>query len=187
MLTLFKSLVQPHLDYCIQLWYPHKIQDMQKLEGIQRTFTSRITGFADLNYWERLCTLDLYSVQRRYERYIIIYIWKVLENLIVAPETEEIVPVYSERMGRTCKKFQLPQSNCTRLTNKLHNSLSRFGVRLFNVIPRNIRDFSGNIETFKKRLDTFLSTIGDEPNLPGYRSMLAPTSNSIIDQLQYNN
>ena len=186
MLILYKSLVQPHLDYCVQLWYPHKVHDMQKLEAIQRTFTARINNLSDLDYWDRLSKLHLFSVQRRYERYIVIYIWKVLENLIVPPESENIVPSYSYRLGRMCKKFHLPSSNCTRFKTIQHNSLSNFGIRLFNILPRHIRDFTGSpAESFKKLLDKFLHTIGDEPNVPGYRSMLAPTSNSIIDQLQY--
>ena len=186
MLTLYKSLVQPHLDYCVQLWYPHKVQDMQKLESVQRSFTARINNVSHLDYWERLSKLNLFSVQRRYERYIIIYVWKVLENLIVAPESENIVPSHSDRTGRMCKKFQLPQSNCTRFKTLQHNSLSWFGVRIFNVLPRYIRDFTGSpADSFKKLLDKFLHTIGDEPNIPGYKSMLAPISNSIIDQLIY--
>ena len=99
MITLFKSLLQPHLDYCVQLWFPHKIQDLQKLESIQRSFTSRIEGLSEYDYWTRLKKLNLYSVHRRYERYISIYIWKVLEKLIVPPESEEIYATYSERNG----------------------------------------------------------------------------------------
>ena len=34
MLTLYKALVGSHLEYCSPLWHPDKIQDMQKLEGM---------------------------------------------------------------------------------------------------------------------------------------------------------
>ena len=36
----------------------------------------------DLSYNERLKALKLYSLQRRRERYCIIYVWKVLEGLV---------------------------------------------------------------------------------------------------------
>ena len=185
MITLFKSLIQPHLDYCVQLWFPHKIQDMQKLEAIQRSFTSRIAGLSDSDYWARLKKLNLYSVQRRYERYIAIYIWKVLEKFIVPPESEEIVATFSDRNGRTCVRSHLSSSCSAKLKTLQHNSLSPFGTRVFNTLPRLIRDFTGSLESFKKMLDCFLQTLPDEPNVPGYKSMLAPSSNSIIDQLQY--
>ena len=34
MLTLLKSLVMPLLEYCCQLWNPHKAKDRQAIEAI---------------------------------------------------------------------------------------------------------------------------------------------------------
>ena len=45
MLVLYKSLVLPIAEYCCQLWNPSAIGDITKIEGIQRTFTSKIAGF----------------------------------------------------------------------------------------------------------------------------------------------
>ena len=74
MMTLYKSLVRSHLEYCCPLWNSSTLADIQQLEGVQRTFTSRISGVGHLNYWERLKALNLMSLQRRRERYIIIHI-----------------------------------------------------------------------------------------------------------------
>ena len=65
--TLWKTLILPRLEYCCQLWSPHKLQDIASLEAVQRTFTTRIQGLQHLNYWERLRHLKLYSLQRRRE------------------------------------------------------------------------------------------------------------------------
>ena len=73
MLTLLKSLVIPLLEYCCQLWNPWKAKDTQAIEAIQRTFTYKITEVQQ-NSWESLHELKLCSLQRRRERYIIIYI-----------------------------------------------------------------------------------------------------------------
>ena len=54
LVTLYKSLVRSHLEYCCPLWSPRKITDIQLIEGVQRSFTSRIWGVQHLNYWERL-------------------------------------------------------------------------------------------------------------------------------------
>ena len=35
MITLWKALIQPVLDYCSQLWSPHKKGDIQELESTQ--------------------------------------------------------------------------------------------------------------------------------------------------------
>ena len=63
-----------HSQSC-QLWNPWKVKDIQATEAIERTFTYKITEVQHLNYWERVHELKLYSLQRRRERYIIIYIF----------------------------------------------------------------------------------------------------------------
>ena len=74
MLTLFKSLVISRLDYASQLWSPHKISQITKIDKVQRSFTKHISRLRDLSYHERFQTLKLYSLQRRRERYCIILI-----------------------------------------------------------------------------------------------------------------
>ena len=59
-----------------------QIKSINKIEQVQRSFTRFITGMRPLSYDERLKSLHLYSVQRRFERYIIIYIWKILESIV---------------------------------------------------------------------------------------------------------
>ena len=83
MMTLFKSLVLSRLDYGSQLWSPTKIHQIITIEKIQKAFTKHIKGFSSFSYQERLSNLKIYSLQRRRERYIIIYVWKILENLVV--------------------------------------------------------------------------------------------------------
>jgi hypothetical protein len=75
MISLFRALVLPNLEYYCQLWAPLKAGAVRKLEAVQRTFTYRISGMRelDLNYWDRLKHLGLYSLERRRERYIILY------------------------------------------------------------------------------------------------------------------
>ena len=52
------------------------------MEAIQRTFTYKISEVQHINYWERLHELKLYSLHRRRERYIIIYIWKISQHMV---------------------------------------------------------------------------------------------------------
>ena len=79
---LWKSLVQPHVDYCSQLYMPVSGNGLNELENVQRHFTSRIPSTHSMDYWTRLSHLQMLSQQRRMERYRIIYVWKVLEGLV---------------------------------------------------------------------------------------------------------
>ena len=80
MLTLWKSLVIPHLDYCSQLWSPSKRYLIQQLESLQKSFLNGLPSLRHLNYWEKLQEVNLYSLERRRERYRILYTWNILEG-----------------------------------------------------------------------------------------------------------
>ena len=82
MLTLFKCVVLSRLDYGSQLWSPTQIKSLNEIERVQRSFTKFITGMRPLSYEDRLKSLHLYTVQLRFERYTIIYIWKILESMV---------------------------------------------------------------------------------------------------------
>ena len=77
MITILKTLIQPKLDYCSQLYSPTKQEHINKIESVQRNFTSHIIGFKDLDYWSRLTQLRLFSQERRRERYILVFLWEI--------------------------------------------------------------------------------------------------------------
>ena len=103
MLTLWKSLVLPILDYCSQLWSPSKIGLIQQIENVQKVFTRKINSHCREDYWDRLRLFNLYSLERRRERYRIIYVWKMLEGMVPnLSGNGKIIPKTSLRFGRTC-------------------------------------------------------------------------------------
>ena len=62
---MYKAIVRPHLEYCIQAWSPYLRKDIDMLEKIQRA-TKLIPGLRDLTYEERLkeCGLTTLETQR---------------------------------------------------------------------------------------------------------------------------
>ena len=181
MLTLWKSLVLSRLDYCSQLWSPVKIGEMQEIEGLQRTFTNCISGVTSLDYWDRLSNLHLYSIERRFDRYQIIYAWKIIEKKIVNPEpfTE------SDIESRTGRKFKFVKSNETKILFSPNAPFDRAKMA-FNSLPKELRNITDvSVEYFKTQLDKFLSKIPDQPNVPGYKKFRACATNSISDQFQH--
>ena len=65
-----------------QLWNPSRKGDIQMLEQVQQNFIRKITGMEQLSYWEQLHALSMYSLERRRERYLIIYTWRITEGQV---------------------------------------------------------------------------------------------------------
>ncbi|CAJ0951674.1 unnamed protein product [Ranitomeya imitator] len=57
-LPLYKSLVQPHLEYCAQFWSPVYKKDIAELERMQRRAIKVIRGLGGLQYQDRLSSYD---------------------------------------------------------------------------------------------------------------------------------
>ncbi|XP_076066688.1 uncharacterized protein LOC143040028 [Oratosquilla oratoria] len=185
MLTLWRALVQPTLDYCSQLWSPHEKGEIQRLEAVQRSFTRQIQGMRELNYWDRLKELNLFSQQRRRDRYRAIYLWKILEKHTPDPTNSSTLhSQYNKRTGRKCKRRTLPTKAPERIKTLPAASLGHEGPRIFNALPKQIRDKTGcTVDTFKAGLDRYLTSLPDEPPVPGYTDNCRAASNSIPDQV----
>ena len=185
MLTLWRSMVLSRLDYCCQLWCPIQKGDIQSLERVQRSFVRKISGIQHLTYWEQLDALTLYSLERRRERYIIIYTWKILEGQVpnIGPLDEGGVHATEHiRRGRICHVPTVKKGSSKQVQNQRCASFSVRGPRLFNSVPKEIRNIHGcSTEKFKRRLDKYLATVPDEPQIPGYTASRKADSNSLLD------
>ena len=183
MLSLYRSMVLPHMEYCCQLWSPYRLGDIRKIEAVQRSFTARIQGGGHLHYWERLVHFKLYSLERRRERYIIMYIYKIISGLVpnLTDERFNIKSYNSVRSSRLCRVPAISSASTAKARNMVEHSFAVQGPKLFNCLPSELRNFKGSFPAFKSRLDSVLAGIPDHPCLPGYYQ--SATSNSIIGQL----
>ena len=80
-IALYKSLVRPHLEYCIQEWRPHNQKDIDNLEGVQRRMTKMINGIGGDEYNLRLSKTKLLSLEMRRLRSDLIEVFKIMHNL----------------------------------------------------------------------------------------------------------
>ena len=170
-LTLYKSLVRPIVDYCCVLWSPMKICEIAAIEGIQRTATSKISSLSSLNYWQRLKKLRLMSLQRRRERYAIIYMYKILHKLV--PNDIGITFHDNPRRGIKAEVPSIP-----RFRSHLSSFDASFAVRgpaLWNLLPKYVNT-ANSVATFKEKLDQFIMEYPDMPPVNGYTP---PNSNSL--------
>ena len=188
MLTTWKTLVLPILDYCSQLWCPIAKGQIQKLEAIQQSFTRKIYSLQDLNYWERLQTLRLYSLERRRERYRIIYVWKILQGMVpnVGGGGNGITKLPSNRNGVKCHVPPFRPSVPSKIWKLREGTINHHGARLFNALPSDIRGLTDcSLYIFKGHLDKFLSSINDNPRVLGYTAATLAESNSLLTMINY--
>ena len=179
MMTLWKSLVLPILDYCSQLWSPSTEGQIQKIEKVQVCYVRKIIGLSNLDYWQQLARLGLYSLQRRRERYRIIYIWKVLEEMV---PNFGIVPKYNKRTGRYCMVPAIRSSATCRTQTIRFSSMGVNGPIAFNHLPVRLRNMSNcSVDAFKCALDKYLKTVPDQPRVPGLVRYCLKGGNSITD------
>ena len=120
-------------------------------------------------YHERLDSLGLYSLQRRRERYCIIYILKNIERL--APNFSNLITsTFSERRGRSCV---ISHVNVGRVGTLSYNSFRWRSIHLFNSLPMHLRSISSCLVLrFKTQLDIFLGSVEDLPCLTGFNNIL---------------
>ena len=184
MLTLFKTLVIPRIEYCSQLWNPYKVEEIQEIENVQRNFTKRINGLENLNYWERLRTLDLYSLERRRERYIIIYVWKIIRGLVPNIEGRNKIETYDNiRFGLRCKIPRRITTATDRIQTCKDKNFFVNGPNLFNCLPKDIRECTESPDVFKRKLDKFIKGVPDQPNGHGNQYQRRAENNSLTKQV----
>ena len=103
MLLLWRSLIRSKLEYCCQLWSPTQTGDIQSLEQVQRNFIRKIKGIQHLSYWQQLQELSLYSLERRREHYILLYMWQIIVGNVPnidSPDHAGIKAAWHPRRGR---------------------------------------------------------------------------------------
>jgi len=75
-LHLCKSLIRPHLEYCVVAWSPHYKKNKPLLEKIQRRSTM-IASVKHLPHESRLEQLKLWSLEDRCNRADLIEVFKI--------------------------------------------------------------------------------------------------------------
>jgi len=160
MVRLYKALVRPNLEYCVQFWSPSYRKDVNKIERVQRRFTRMLPGLEKLSYRERLNRLGLYSLERRRMRGDLIEVYKILMG---------IDRVNASRLFPLRRREKKTRGHGLRVKGEKFKGNIRGGfftqrvVGVWNELPDKVVN-AGSLLTFKKNLDGFM----DERGVEGY-------------------
>ncbi len=201
-MTLLKQLVYHTVEYNSVLWNPHHSQEqINKLESIQNNFLKRIhTEQQCDDYWDRLILFKLYSLQRRRERYCIIYTWKVIHIIYPNPglsfnntfEDHIALPNQGIQVN-VHQRDDMTAHHNTNLPDWLKGkSVLERCCDFYNAMPLHLRQLipaekEPSVDKFKPQLDEWLSKMPDQPGPVPHGRFRPARSNSILDQLEYYN
>ena len=112
---------------------------------------------------------------------MIIYIWCMVEGIVPNFKDCALRTKIHIRNGRKCIVPLVKQSPYARI---IGGSLRIHGAKLFNAMPRSIRNMTGcSKDSFKRKLDFVLNKVPDEPQTRRYTAYRRAESNSLLDMI----
>ena len=153
-LQLFNSYVRPYLEYCVQAWKPYHRHNINTLEAVQRRATKLIPGLKNLQYCERLKTLNMFSLERRFIRGDMIQMYKMFEGL----DSLNINDFFLLNQDSRCRGHsrKIVKKHCRLDARKYF--FSQRGVEMWNSLPQEVVS-SSSLNMFKGRLDSYMGSI----------------------------
>ena len=151
MLQLYKSMVRPHLEYCVQLWNPIPQYGnwgiIMQLEDVQRRYTRLIDGIGLLTYRERLQKLQITTLLERRCCGDLIETFKITKNL-----TDYGRDLF--QISRTGQHLVAPSNKRNKFQREF---FSQRVLSYWNKLPNRVKNcdtvngFKNNMETYKRK------------------------------------
>ena len=151
MRQVFITHIRPIIDFGCVVWNTGYVGDQRMLESVQRRWTKKVCGFADLPYSMRLSLLNLFSIKGRLLRGDLIQVWKIMSGSCpsLSGLFESVIYNYCTR-GHSKKIFKPRHSTDVR---------SRFFsirvIDLWNSLPEEVVS-AQSIQSFKRLLEIHL-------------------------------
>ena len=150
-MPLYKTIVRPHLEYCIQAWRPYRKKDIDMLERVQRRATKMIPKLRNISYEMRLKECGLTTLETRRLRGDQIEVFKILNGY------ENI----DRNMFFTVKEERRTRGHGVTLAKKQ----CRLDIRKFSFSQRTVKNRlsadcvgASSVNIFKNKIDIYLRT-----------------------------
>jgi hypothetical protein len=163
----FTVHVSPLLEYCSQVWSPCYVNDIIKIEAVQRRFTKRLQGMAGLSYCERLCKLNLESLEMRRLKHDLHFIFKIFHGaididnqaLFVISTTDYDLRGHDKKIAKPVAHLKCRSNSFTCRTINVWNSLPQNAVNLPNdkCFKRFLNSYDDILSTFYVFLTNVIS------------------------------
>ena len=159
--TIYLTIVRAHLGYATQVWAPQTVEQIRKIERVQRRATKYILHlpfYSDVSYKDRLIQCNLIPLTYWHEYLDMVFFFKLINNLIHVNNTFLPKSKKSERstrlsrnaVGTTFKEQRYRTSTYSR------SYLIR-STRTWNALPKEITQNhnKSSLATFKNILKEY--------------------------------
>jgi hypothetical protein len=148
MLQIYKSMIRPHVEYCVQLWSPLPSHGnwglILALEHIQRKFTRLIDGIGLLPYKTRLEKLGLTTLLERRTRGDLIETFKIING----------ISDYGQHLFKVSRSGTNLISRPGDEHRLKHAFFPRRVINYWNKLPTYVK-FSTSVDSFKNNLSKY--------------------------------
>jgi hypothetical protein len=155
MSVIYRCLVRPHLEYCVQCWCPTprygNWELILSIEKIQRKFTRLINDIGTLSYGVRLKSLNLTTLAERRMRGDLIETFKIVRGFVN----------YGQSMFQISRSGMNLVSRGNKVSKSRKDFLSERVINYWNNLPPYVK-VSTSVDMFKCNLEAYkLSSMGD--------------------------
>jgi ribonuclease P/MRP protein subunit RPP40 len=150
---LYKALVRPKLEYCIQAWCPYLKKDINILEKVQKRATKMIEGYKNMCYEDRLSNTGLIKLEKRRARGDLIQVFKIIKGIDKVDYRHFFEIAVSDRSHKTRgHNLKIIKVGCKSDIRK--HFFSQRVVNAWNGLTQFVVD-ADTVNSFKNRLDKF--------------------------------
>ena len=151
---LYKALVRPKLEYCVQAWRPYLRKDIDKMERVQHRATKMIEECKGLCYEDRLKVTGLTTLEDRRERGDMIEVFKTLRGINKIDESSLFQLANNSRTRG--HRFKLAKARSKLDIRK--NFFSQRVVNSWNGLPESVVE-ADSVNNFKSRYDKYINDL----------------------------
>ena len=151
---LYKALVRPKLEYCVQAWRPYLKTNIENMEKVQHRATKMIEECKTFKYEDRLVQTGLTTLEERRTRGDLIEVFKMIKGLNKADYRRFFTIVHHSRTRG--HRFKIVK-NRSRL-NIRKNFFSQRVVNEWNALPEIVVE-SQSVNSFKNSYDKYVREI----------------------------
>ena len=152
---LYKAIVRPHLEYCIQALSLYLRKDIDMLEKIQKRATKLIPGLRDLRYEERLKECGLTTLEARRLTGDQIEVFKILNgyenidsNIFLEIKESKITRGHNYTLVKKQSRLDVRKYSFSQRTVNVWNKLSTDCVN------------ASSFNMFRNKIDKYLAKAG---------------------------